>query len=152
VNRQVADELQAGVGVFHDPFRFESHGGKLSHIEEVGAFQVRVAVGLARRNAAHVHSRFHRRRFRVLRVEVDAPGDLAELAFDVGDHHVLHAELCARMCRVNVPNLGAHFRSFKSRCHGSCLLHDPSPFTSTLMCVNDNRCNEYLSNVGLATA
>src|SRR5262249_18512672 len=72
-------------------------------VEEVGRAQVLVALRLARVDRGRVDGDVDGRVLRVLQVEIDRPGHLAEAAADVRDHEVADGELGGRVRRVDVP-------------------------------------------------
>ena len=75
-------------------------------VEEVGRLEVPVALRLARVDARDVDLDLHRRLRRVRRVEGELGGPLGEVAADLRENHVPHAEADVRV--LSVDRVGGH--------------------------------------------
>src|SRR5258708_6277700 len=73
------------------------------HVEEIGAAQMRVAIGVSRPKIPRVDCRRNGSLLGVLRIVVEAPVDVFEVSPDVGDHHMADAKLGRCVPRLEEP-------------------------------------------------
>jgi hypothetical protein len=103
---QVAFDFQLSIPDDADALGFEMQGWKLLHIKEIGTLQVRIALFIAgvyrRRLDRGLDARVRKIKF----VEKQSSRNFGELAFHIGDHHVLDFELGHGVSRVDVPGGG----------------------------------------------
>src|ERR1035438_1309472 len=96
----------------------ERQRGELLYIEEISAFQVSVALGVARFNRRRLDQGLDARLCDVGLVKSQGSRDFGEMPFYVRDHHVLDLELGSRMGRVDVPGSGSGTWRCSQRGHG----------------------------------
>src|SRR5579863_1930240 len=102
VNGQVASDRKA-VPLFLDMRRLEGHCREFFHVEKVGALEMAVALLILRIDGADINGNIQGGLGMVGFKAMQDATDSAELASDVGDHHVLDLELGAGMGRIDVP-------------------------------------------------
>src|SRR6185437_9615349 len=106
MNGKLPGDLQLIVASPLDAARTERQSGKLFHIEEVRALEVRVALRFACVNRGRVDGSFHARVLDVGRVQSQYAGESGKVSLHVGNHHVFHLELGGGVDRVEVPGCG----------------------------------------------
>jgi len=89
-----------------DAGRLEVQGGKLFNVEEIGALQVSIALFIAGLNGGGFDGGLDAIVCRVRFIPDQHSRNPGEVAFHVGDHHVLDLELSRGMSRVDVPGGG----------------------------------------------
>src|SRR5262249_31176915 len=90
----------------HEPDRSADEGDlrKVLDIEEVGAAKVRVPIGLPAPYTPSVDLGLDPRGFWLGWIELEHAVDILEVASDMGDHHVPHAELSGCVPRLKHPS------------------------------------------------
>jgi hypothetical protein len=106
VDGQVAFHGQLPVPDDADAPGFEVQGRKLPHIKEVGALKVSIALFIAGVNGGSFDGGLDARVREVTFLQKQGSRNLGELAFHIGDHHVLDFELRDGVSRVDVPGGG----------------------------------------------
>src|ERR1700722_6394279 len=128
---QVAGDGEA-ISLFLDVRGLEGHGGEFLRVKEVGALEMAVALLVLRVDGGDIDGDCEGG-FGVVGFDaIQYAGHSAELAFYVGDHHVLDLELGRGMGGIDVPGGGGGVR-----CHGVVLL------SFIWMREGDIRCNKY---------
>jgi hypothetical protein len=75
----------------------------VSNVQEIRAAQMLVALRLAGVNRRGVYDYLESRSCRIGWVEDGVAADFSELAANIGDHQVPHAEMCSGVDRINLP-------------------------------------------------
>jgi hypothetical protein len=103
---QIAIDCQLAIPHDADVIGFELQGRELLHIKEIGALQVRIALFITGMNRGCLDRRFNARVREIRFIQRQRSGNLRELAFHIGNHHVLDFELRDGVGGVDVPGGG----------------------------------------------
>src|SRR3984957_69597 len=112
VNGQIAFHGQLSLARDLDARGLEVQGGKLFNVKEISALEVRIALFIGGVKGGSFDGSFDAIVGRIRLIPDQHSRNLGEMAFNVGDHHVLDLELSRGVSRIDVPGSGGLWLSY----------------------------------------